>query len=249
MVNAPEPVFPNGEHPGKSAAANLESWFPSRDARVRNDVRAFLHQEKIPSSAPPHHPRIIMANKKKYKNRITNFLLEVGALKRLPRMGWLDAGIPNPETIAEHSMRTAIIAWILSDMEKTDSERTVKMALIHDMHETRSGDTTTVTKIYLKNYKEAEARAIVDISRNLPPKTANEYRGLMVEFLRCRTPEAKVARDADKLEQFLQAKEYSDIGYKTVEEWKDVRLFTKSAKKLAKMIKKSRLQDWWGFIR
>ncbi len=190
-----------------------------------------------------------MANKRKYNGGIADFLLEVGALKRLPRMGWLDAGIPNPETIAEHSMRAAIIAWILSDMEKTDSERTVKMALLHDIHETRSGDTTTVTKIYLRNYKEAEAHAIVDISKNLPPKAANEYRGLMVEFLRCRTHEAKAARDADKLEQLLQAKEYSDIGYKTVEEWKDVKLFTKSAKKLAKMIRKGGLADWWGFIR
>lgn len=190
-----------------------------------------------------------MANKKKYNPGIANFLLEVGALKSLPRMGWLDAGIKDPETIAGHSMRAAIIAWVLCETEKADSARTVKMALLHDIHETRSGDTTTVTKIYLTNYREAEARAIVDISKNLPPKAANEYRGLMVEFLRCRTIEAKVARDADKLEQLLQAKEYSDIGYRTVEEWKDVKLFTKSAKKLAKSIRKSRLQDWWGFIR
>lgn len=185
---------------------------------------------------------------KKESKNIANFLLEVGALKRLPRMGWIYAGVPNPETIAEHSMRAAVIAWVLADMEGADSKRAVNMALLHDMHETRSGDTTAVTKIYLKNYKGAEARAIVDISKKLPTKAANEYRGLMVEFLRCRTIEAKVARDADKLEQLLQAKEYSDIGYETVEEWKDVKLFTKSAKNVAKSIRKGRLQDWWGFI-
>lgn len=193
---------------------------------------------------------MIMANKKKkYKNGITNFLLEAGALKRLPRMGWLDAGIANPETIAEHSMRTAMIAWVMCETEKADSARTVKMALLHDIHETRSGDNTPVTKMYLTNHREAEARAIVDISRNLPERAGNEYRSLMVEFLQSRTIEAKVARDADKLEQLLQAKEYSDIGYKTVEEWKDVKFFTKSAKQLAKKIKKSRLEAWWGFIR
>lgn len=184
---------------------------------------------------------------KKESQNTANFLLEVGALKRLPRMGWIYAGVPNPETIAEHSMRAAIIAWVLCETEKADSARTVKMVLLHDIHETRSGDTTIISKIYL-NHAEAEAKAIVDISKNLPPKAANEYRGLMVEFLRGRTIEAKVAHDADKLEMLLQAKEYSDAGYRTLKEFMDVRLFTKSARELASEIKRKKLGDWWSSI-
>jgi 5'-deoxynucleotidase YfbR-like HD superfamily hydrolase len=48
---------------------------------------------------------------------IARFLYEMGALKRLPRSGWLIAGVAAPESIAEHSFRTAILGWLLAHME------------------------------------------------------------------------------------------------------------------------------------
>ena len=38
------------------------------------------------------------------------FLFEMGHLKNLPRAGWLLLGIPQPESVAEHSFRVAIVA-------------------------------------------------------------------------------------------------------------------------------------------
>ena len=35
---------------------------------------------------------------------ITGFLYEIGVLKRYPRTGWLLAGVPAPESVAEHSL-------------------------------------------------------------------------------------------------------------------------------------------------
>ena len=44
---------------------------------------------------------------------ILNFLIEVGKLKKLPRTGFVWLGIKNPETIAQHAFRVAILNWIL----------------------------------------------------------------------------------------------------------------------------------------
>ena len=51
---------------------------------------------------------------------LTNFLYEMGLLKRYKRTGWLVAGVDNPESIAEHSFRTAIIGYLLALMEGAD---------------------------------------------------------------------------------------------------------------------------------
>jgi putative hydrolases of HD superfamily len=51
---------------------------------------------------------------------LTKFLYEMGLLKRHKRTGWWIAGIDNPESIAEHSFRTAIIGYLLAVMEGAD---------------------------------------------------------------------------------------------------------------------------------
>lgn len=62
---------------------------------------------------------------------IAHFLYEMGALKRLPRSGWLIAGVAAPESIAEHSFRTAILGWLLAHMEGADPARTALLCLFH----------------------------------------------------------------------------------------------------------------------
>jgi putative hydrolases of HD superfamily len=39
---------------------------------------------------------------------------ELGQLKMLPRTGWLRAGIEHPARVAEHSLRAAMLAWMLA---------------------------------------------------------------------------------------------------------------------------------------
>jgi putative hydrolases of HD superfamily len=41
--------------------------------------------------------------------RLTDFIYEMGLLKRYRRAGWLVAGVGEPESIAEHAFRTAIV--------------------------------------------------------------------------------------------------------------------------------------------
>jgi 5'-deoxynucleotidase YfbR-like HD superfamily hydrolase len=46
-----------------------------------------------------------------------NFIFEAGVLKRAARTGWWFAGVKHPESIAEHSFRTALIGMMLAAME------------------------------------------------------------------------------------------------------------------------------------
>ena len=50
-----------------------------------------------------------MGNQVTDHERLARFVYEMGLLKRAPRTGWFLAGVEDPETIAEHSFRTAMI--------------------------------------------------------------------------------------------------------------------------------------------
>jgi putative hydrolase of HD superfamily len=50
-------------------------------------------------------------------NKLTNFLFECLNLKHIKRSGWYYAGIPAPESVAEHSLHAAQIGYILAKME------------------------------------------------------------------------------------------------------------------------------------
>jgi putative hydrolase of HD superfamily len=70
---------------------------------------------------------------------LTNFLYEMGLLKRSKRTGWLIAGVDNPETIAEHTFRTAIIGYLLARMEGADPIRRQRCACFTTPRRAASG--------------------------------------------------------------------------------------------------------------
>ena len=77
------------------------------------------------------------------------FLFEMGHLKHITRAGWLLLGIPQPETVAEHSFRVGIVGIMLAAMAGADVGRTAALALMHDAHETRIGDVPSVGRAYV----------------------------------------------------------------------------------------------------
>lgn len=68
------------------------------------------------------------------------FLLEVGGLKRIPRTGWLRT-IKNPESVADHSFRVAIMGLLAPD--GLDKARCMLLGLCHDIPEAVAGDIPT----------------------------------------------------------------------------------------------------------
>jgi len=175
------------------------------------------------------------------------FLYELGMLKRARRSGWWCAGVKDPETIAEHSFRAAIIARILAEMEGADMNKVTTMTLFHDVPETRINDLHKVGQRYI-DFKKAETAAFNEQVERLPPKIAAELKELWVEMREMKTLEAKCFKDADYLECAIQAKEYLELGYKDCQDWINnvkVRLRTKSAKKLFKQVMKTASNSWY----
>jgi putative hydrolases of HD superfamily len=142
---------------------------------------------------------------------ITAFLYEIGQLKRSPRTGWLTAGVPSPESVADHSYRASVIATAIAAMEGADPQRAAFLAIWHDTQETRTTDLSHLTKKYVTPTPN-ETVTSAQVS-HLPAALADVIRGAVAEYEACATYEARCAHDADKIELLLQAREYADQGH------------------------------------
>ncbi|RUS24172.1 HD domain-containing protein, partial [Jimgerdemannia flammicorona] len=72
---------------------------------------------------------------------IVNFLHIIENLKHIKRTGWINHNIKNPESIADHIYRMAVMAMLIND-KNINTSKCVKMAIIHDLAECIIGDIT-----------------------------------------------------------------------------------------------------------
>ncbi len=174
---------------------------------------------------------------------IVNFLFEVGILKRIPRSGYQFLGTGS-ESVADHSFRVAIIAYLLAKNEpKADTQKVVLMSLFHDFHEARTGDHNYVNKRYVT---VNEDKAVSDLAQKLT--SGREIVSLIDEFNSRETLEARLVQDADQLDFILELKRQQDLGNKSAAEWLKYsvkRLITDFSKKLANEIVHTDSSDWW----
>jgi putative hydrolase of HD superfamily len=175
--------------------------------------------------------------------QLINFLFEVGMLKRTPRTGYQFLG-SGRETVAEHSFRTAVIGYLLSQQEEgADTYKIVLMCLFHDFHEARTGDHNYVNKKYVR---VDEDRAVQDLSKDLP--FGDDIISLTREFNEGDSLEARISRDADQLDLILELKEQLDLGNRSAKDWLRYalkRLQTEGAKRLAEEAMNTAYSDWW----
>jgi putative hydrolase of HD superfamily len=102
-------------------------------------------------------------------------------------------------------------------MEGADPSRTATLCVIHDLHETRLGDLTPLTRRYLS--ATADPRTITaDQTAHAHPAIRDALAAAVDEFETNTTPEARCAHDADKLDCIMRAIEYRSQGYGTVRE-------------------------------
>jgi putative hydrolase of HD superfamily len=176
-----------------------------------------------------------------------NLFAEVGLLKKIKRSGWWVTGIKDPESVADHSFRCAVIAYYMAHLEKVDPSRVMAMALFNDIHEARINDLHKMGHYYI-DFKDAEKRVFKDQVAQLDEGVKNEMTALRREYDAQETKASIVARDADILECLLQAKEYYDSGYlKTKKFFKTApdHLKTKTARRFWKQIQTWDSGRWW----
>lgn len=163
-------------------------------------------------------------------NWILAVLDRANDLKQLPRTGWLLAGVSVPESIAAHSYATALLALLLADAinadwsgqglaRPLDSERVLRIALLHDLSESLLTDLPKRSADLLgrQTKLKAEARAAQQIFAPAPDGAA--YADLWAEYASGASPEAQVVRDADKLEMVHQALRYEASGQRNLAEF------------------------------
>jgi putative hydrolase of HD superfamily len=139
-------------------------------------------------------------------DNIINFLKMAGRLKRISRSGWVKVGVDSPESVADHIFRTAILCMIFSDLEDLDGLKMIQMALLHDLPEAIIGDLTPSEKT--EEALEREETAMKRLLSILPKGLEQRYLKIWLEYIECKTEEAKVVRQLEKLEMALQAREY-----------------------------------------
>jgi putative hydrolase of HD superfamily len=176
------------------------------------------------------------------------FVFEQGLLKRAKRTGWWHVGVSDPESIAEHAYRTAIIGAVLAGMEGADAARVALMCVLHDSQETRVGDVPHIGRCYLDTASNSAVTA--DQVQGMPPQTARLIQSTVDSYEAQDCLEAQVARDADKLDCLVQAIEYGECGYANVGPWIEssrAKLATPGAKALAEAALSMSSQEWWQY--
>jgi len=178
------------------------------------------------------------------------FFRLAGRLKTLHRQGWLDRGVPEPESVADHSYRLALMAWMLGSAAGLDTAHLLKLVLVHDLPEALAGDATPYAQLIARGLdaeeavsrwrellafedlaegqrrkRRSEEAALDELLADVDPVTAEEIRTLWIEYAERRTPEARFVVQIDKLEALLQALEYREQGHPA-----DVESFLQSAR-------------------
>ncbi len=176
-------------------------------------------------------------------HRLAKLLFEGAMLKRLERTGYAYLGT-GKENIAAHSFGVVLVAAILAKLvPQADEAKLLKMALLHDLLEARTGDLNSVNKLYDKVDEEAAAK---DAFSGLP--WAEEWFELYQEYREGKTLEAQLVHDADQLDLMVMLKEQHDLGNPYARRWMVYarrRFKTEVGKNLAEAIAETDWASWW----
>lgn len=184
---------------------------------------------------------------------LARFAYEAGQLKRLPRAGWLFAGITGPESVADHSFRVGVLAYAIAITEGADAERAATLGLFHDLPETRIGDVPRVGRPYVSTAPPQQV--VADQTAGLPGPLAAHIQALIAEHESAKGPdssrEALCSRDADKLDCLLQALEYQAQGNSQMRQWIDnmaAAVSTDTGRQLVVAAQELSPDAWWDAL-
>ena len=132
----------------------------------------------------------------------------IGQLKTLKRTGWVNHGIPLPESVADHMYRMSMLGFLITDAE-VNKDRLIKICLCHDLAEAVVGDITPHDGVSKEDKRRLEEEALKSIIGGLEHDTiAGEIMDLWLEYEEGTSRDAQVARNLDKFEMIVQADEY-----------------------------------------
>lgn len=145
-------------------------------------------------------------------NKIYNYYKEINKLNEIIRTGWLRRNVPlnRLESVGEHIFTVALLSLAVIDKFhlKLDTEKVLKMILIHELGEIDVGDIPVVDVERRKNKHNEELKGVERITKLIEEKWILD---LWNEFEEKKTKEAIFAFKMDKLGAVMQAKYYSEL--------------------------------------
>lgn len=180
--------------------------------------------------------------------RDIEFLYEIGNLRFIQRTWrrFLGADFQN---LAEHHLRVMWIALIIAKHEGVqNTDKIMKMALVHDIPESRAGDVDYLSRQYVVRN---EALGLEDMLAETAIQ--EEFISLWHEYEKRECIEAKIVKDADNLDVDFELEEEKVRGHARIGEKKrearqhvyEKKLYTDTAKKMWKQMKEVDPHDFW----
>ncbi len=179
-------------------------------------------------------------------SRNLEFLFEVGCLRHIQRTWRQFLGI-NFENLSDHILRVIWISLVIAQEEGVkDTGKLVKMALVHDLAESRSVDVHYVSRQFADRH-EHEAIQETLAETNI----GAEFLALWEETEQKKTLEAQIVKDADNLDVDLELAEQKALGVQLSTDFAPMRshvgktkLYTETAKKMWQEIQSANPNDW-----
>jgi len=135
---------------------------------------------------------------------LLEFLAMAEKLKCNTRHSYTSSG--RHESVAEHSFRLALMAYMVSDeVPEIDTDKVIRMCLIHDLGEAITGDIPSFEKT--DSDEAAEDSAVSGFVNQLPEYWKKQLGEMYSEMNELKTPEAKLYKALDKLEAVIQHNE------------------------------------------
>lgn len=177
--------------------------------------------------------------------KLINFFYELGSLQVMPRSYNLHM-LQQVESVADHSQRVAIIAYLLAKKANVDPHKAVVMAAFHDIPETRTGDSNWHQKSYVTQDEEKAWLMQLDLMGD----GVEELAAYIKEYKERKTDVSQLVKDADNIEYVLSLKELAlqgneeakrrikeDINYR--------HLYTKLGRDVMRQVVASRPNEWY----
>lgn len=175
-----------------------------------------------------------------------DFLFEIGKIRFIQR-AWQRFFLTKMANDVEHTFRVMWLALVIANKEKKgNQEKILKLALMHDVAESRAGDVDYLSRLYVERKEDLAVRDIfADTSLE------KEFIELFEENEKRETLEAKIVKDADNLDIDLELMEQRDANegvfkFKSEARKKIIpgKLFTDTAKKMFTEIYASDVNSW-----
>jgi putative hydrolase of HD superfamily len=148
-----------------------------------------------------------------------SILLALQPLESLPRTGWIQRGIAQPETIAGHILGTChtILALGPQVVPPIEVERCLALALVHDAPEALLGDLPKSAGELLPPgaKREAEEKAARIVLAGLSAHAMERF----AEYQAQATREARFVRLCDRLQMGVRMVGYRRLGVRGLEDF------------------------------